>query len=121
MEGARTSSPRCGTDTARLLMGQSEQFAVVPTLVGLAATTAHDVALDAQVLAVDQDPEHSPTVAGVVTEQRPEPGSQVSLGQRVLIWVSTNGQEGGSGGGGGGGGNKPAPTKPTPLTPAGAK
>jgi hypothetical protein len=37
----------------------------------------------------------------------------------VLIWVSPHGQEGG--GGGGGGGNVPAPPKPTPLTPAGAK
>jgi beta-lactam-binding protein with PASTA domain len=99
-------------------MGESEQFTVVPTLVGLTAATAHDVALDAQVLAVDQDPAHSPTVAGVVTEQRPAPGSQVSPGQRVLIWVSTNGPEGG---GGGGGGNLPAPPKPTPLAPAGAK
>ncbi|MDT7568630.1 MAG: hypothetical protein QOC67_2637 [Pseudonocardiales bacterium] len=118
MEGARTLPPRCGNWYRALLMAQSEQFTVVPTLVGLAAATAHDVALDAQVLAVDQDPEHSPTVAGVVTEQRPEPGIQVSPGQRVLIWVSTHGPEGG---GGGGGGNLPAPPKPTPLTPAGAK
>jgi beta-lactam-binding protein with PASTA domain len=97
-------------------MGKTEQLTVVPTLVGLAAATAHDVALDARVLAVDQDPAHSPTVAGVVTDQRPRPGSQVSPGDRVRIWVSTDGPSGGGGGGG-----APVPTKPVPLTPAGAK
>lgn len=41
-------------------MGQRERLAVVPSLVGLVAAAAHDVALDAQLLAVDQDPSHSP-------------------------------------------------------------
>jgi len=98
-------------------MEQQEHNTVVPMLVGLPTATAHDVALDAQVLAVDTDPAHTPTEAGVVTAQQPRPGITVEPGHRVLIWVSKPGGEGG----GGGGGNKPAPTKPTPLSPAGAK
>jgi hypothetical protein len=97
-------------------MGQQEQCTVVPMLVGLPAVTAHDVALDAQVLAVDQDPAHKPTESGVVTAQQPRPGSTVSPGHRVHIWVTKPGD-----GGGGGGGGSPVPSKPTPLTPAGTK
>lgn len=96
-------------------MGQT-QVTVVPPLVGLGAAVAHDIALDAQVLAVDQDPSHSPTVAGVVAAQEPAAGSQVATGHRVRIWVETNPGE--DGGGGGGGGGQPAPSGPTPLTSA---
>jgi beta-lactam-binding protein with PASTA domain len=98
-------------------MGQQEHNTVVPMLVGLPAVTAHDVALDAQVLAVDQNPAHTPHEPGLVTAQHPMPGSSVEPGHRVLIWVSSPGD----GEGGGGGGNTPVPTKPTPLTPAGTK
>lgn len=97
-------------------MGKQEQHTIVPRLVGLPASTAHDVALDAQVLAVDQDPGHKPTEAGVVTAQQPRPGCPVTAGHRVSIWVSPP-----EGGGGGGGGNMPRPSNPTPLEPAGAK
>jgi beta-lactam-binding protein with PASTA domain len=97
-------------------MGQREHNTVVPMLVGLPAVTAHDVALDAQVLAVDQNPTHTPHEPGVVTAQYPRPGSSVETGHRVLIWVSSPGD-----GGGGGGGGSPVPTAPTPLSPAGAK
>jgi beta-lactam-binding protein with PASTA domain len=89
---------------------------VVPSLVGLAAAVAHDVALDAHLLAVDQDPSHSPTVAGVVAAQDPVAGSQVAPAHRVRIWVQTNPCDDGGGGGG-----LPAPSGPTPLTPAGTK
>jgi hypothetical protein len=77
---------------------------------------AHDTALDAQLLAVDQDPSHSPTVAGVVEAQEPVAGSEVVPGHRVRIWVKTN-----PGNDGGGGGGLPVPSGPTPLTPAGTK
>lgn len=89
---------------------------MVPSLVGLAAAVAHDTALDAQLLAVDQDSSHSPTVAGVVEAQEPAAGSQVVPGHRVRIWVKTHPGEDGGGGGGG----LPTPGGPTPLTPAGA-
>lgn len=90
---------------------------MVPSLVGQSATTAHDLALDARVLAVDQDPAHSPNVRGVVAAQQPDPGSKVSTGHRVRIWVRTDPDSGG----GGGGGNQRVPTGPAPLSPAGAK
>ncbi|MGH3671935.1 MAG: PASTA domain-containing protein [Pseudonocardiaceae bacterium] len=93
-------------------MGQ--ELMVVPSLVGLAAVVAHDVALDAQLLAVDQDPSHSPTVAGVVAAQEPAAGSQVTPGHWVRIWVQTD-----PGDDGGGGGGRPVPSGPTPLTSAG--
>lgn len=93
-------------------MGQA-QLTVVPPLVGLAAAVAHDIALDAQLLAVDQDPSHSPTVAGVVAAQEPAAGSQVAAGYRVRIWVQTDPGEDGGGGGGG----LPEPSGPPPLTP----
>ena len=89
---------------------------MVPTLVGLAAAAAHDVALDAQLLAVDQDPRHSATVAGIVAAQEPVAGSHLAPGQKVRIWVTTDPGDGGHGGGG-----LPAPSGPTPLSPAGAK
>lgn len=96
--------------------GGQQRRTVVPTLVGLAAAVAHDVALDARLLAVDQDPGHSPTVAGVVAAQEPAAGSQVAAGHRVRIWVQTN-----PGGDDGGGGGLPTPSGPTPLTSAGTK
>lgn len=100
-------------------MGHREEtLATVPSLVGLTAISAHDLALDAHVLAVDQDPSHSPTVAGVVAAQAPHPGARVSPGERVLIWVRTAPDDGGSGGGGGG---QRVPTGPEPKTPAGVK
>lgn len=89
---------------------------MVPQLVGLAAAVAHDTALDAQLLTVDQDRSRSPTVAGVVAAQEPAAGSQVAAGHRVRIWVQTN-----PGDDGGGGGGRPVPSGPTPLTPAGSK
>jgi beta-lactam-binding protein with PASTA domain len=95
---------------------QQEELTVVPPLVGLAVAAAHDVALDARLLAVDQDPSHSPTVAGIVAAQEPVAGSEVSSGHRVRIWVETNPDDNGDGGGG-----PPVPSGPTPRTPAGAK
>ena len=92
---------------------------MVPQLVGLAAAVAHDTALDAQLLTVDQDRSRSPTVADVVAAQEPAAGSQVAAGYRVRIWVQTN--PGDDGGGGDGGGGRPVPSGPTPLTPAGSK
>lgn len=89
---------------------------MVPPLVGLATAMAHDVALDAQLLAVDQDPSHTPTVAGVVAAQEPVAGRQVNRGHRVRIWVDTN-----PGGDPGGGGGLPVPSGPTPLTSAGTQ
>jgi hypothetical protein len=102
-------------------MGQAETqtLTVVPELLGLTASTAHDVALDAQLLAVDQDPSHSPTVAGVVAAQDPIAGREVALGDHVRIWVRPDNR--GDDDPGGGPGGPPVPTSPKPLEPTGAK
>lgn len=89
---------------------------MVPELVGLAAAEAHDRALDARLLAVDQDPSHTPSEPGTVTAQDPAPGDILPAGRHVKIWVG-----GGPDGGGGGGGGNPKSTEPLPLAPAGAK
>lgn len=98
-------------------MGHEDQTVVVPSLVGLLAANAHDKALDAHLLAVDQDPSHTPSVAGVVTAQEPLPGKQLAVGHRVKIWVDTEPDTGG----GGRGGNQPVSTGPTPVAPGGTK
>ena len=99
-------------------MGQREHLIVVPPLVGLSASVAHDRALDARLLAVDQDPSHTPSAPGTVTAQEPAPGHRARVGQRIMIWVGdpSDGEDGG-----GGGGNQPLPTEPTPVAPAGTK
>lgn len=97
-------------------MGQRQQeLTVVPPLVGLTVAAAHDAALDARLLAVDQDPSHSPTMPGIVAAQDPVADSEVSSGHRVRIWVDTNPDDNGGGGG------PLVPSGPTLLTPAGTK
>jgi hypothetical protein len=102
-------------------MGQAETqtLTVVPELLGLTASIAHDVALDAQLLAVDQDPNHSPTVAGVVAAQDPLAGREVQPGEHVRIWVHRD--DGGGDDDSGGPGGPPVPSSPKPLEPTGAK
>ncbi|HZZ50790.1 MAG TPA: PASTA domain-containing protein [Pseudonocardia sp.] len=102
-------------------MGQAEAqtLTVVPELLGLTANTAHDMALDAQLLAVDQDPSHSPTVAGVVAAQDPLAGREVPAGEHVRIWVRRDSAGGDDDPGGPGG--PPVPSSPKPLEPTGAK
>ena len=113
---------RPGRRQSRTLKGMrrgSTALTRVPELVGLAAPEAHDVALDAQVLAVDQDPHHAATVRGTVTRQKPAPNTQVPPGARVCIWVRSD-PDPGPGRDGGGGGSA-LPQGPSPLRPAGAK
>ena len=93
-----------------------DTLSVVPTLVGLPAGDAHDKALDSQLLAVDQDPSHKASSPGRVTAQMPSPGSQLAVGEQIMIWV-----EDVPGDDGGGGGNQPVPVGPAPVTGAGAR
>jgi beta-lactam-binding protein with PASTA domain len=99
-------------------MGRREVLTVVPKLVGLAVRVAQDVALDAQLLAVDQAPQPSRTATGIVTAQDPPPGSYLPLGSRVRIWVSTDPDDGDERGGRGG---LRLPTGPITVTPSGTK
>lgn len=85
---------------------------MVPQLVGLTAITAHDAALDANLLAVDQDPVHRPSVQGIVTAQDPLPGSRIPTGGTVRIWVTRPEDEGPDDGGRGGSKLPQGPTSP---------
>lgn len=99
-------------------MGRRELLTVVPPLVGLAIRAAQDVALDARLLAVDQAPGPAPRPSGVVVKQDPSPGRYLPPGSRVLIWVTTDPDDGDGPPGRGG---LKRPTGPTKVTPAGTK
>lgn len=99
-------------------MGRREILTVVPALVGLAVRVAQDVALDAQLLAVDEAPRQAPRGTGVVTAQEPSPGCYVCPGSRVRIWVTTDPEDGEGNGGRGG---TRLPTGPVTVAPAGRK
>src|SRR4051812_9370682 len=96
---------------------------VVPELVGLPASEAHDRALDAGVLAVGRNAVHTGAGRGHVNDQEPAPGEERERGSEVGIWIAggaarmptgpdpDDGPEGG-----GGGGVRP---EPSPVGPAG--
>ena len=102
----------------------------VPELVGLSVEEAHDAALDAGLLAVDQgdsDPAPEPGDRGSaparrVYRQDPTADSQVTTGSRVGIWARRPDDPGSDeGGGGGGGGSDLTPTGPLPQSGRGTK
>jgi beta-lactam-binding protein with PASTA domain len=97
-------------------MGYPDVTSVVPTLVGLPAEVAHNRALDSRLLAVDQNPTHKASSPGRVTAQMPSPGSELAVGEQIMIWVEDAPNDDG-----GGGGNQPAPVGPAPVTGVGAK
>jgi hypothetical protein len=98
--------------------------AVVPELVGLPASEAHDRALDAGVLAVGRNAVHTGAGRGHVADQEPAPGEERERGAEVGIWIAGGAArtptgpdpEDGPEGGGGGGGVRP---EPSPVGPAG--
>src|SRR4051812_49952479 len=90
--------------------------AVVPELVGLPASEAHDRALDAGVLAVGRNAVHTGAGRGHVADQEPPPGEERERGSEVGIWIAGGGApppprphppDRPPGGGGGGGGPPP--------------
>jgi beta-lactam-binding protein with PASTA domain len=99
-------------------MGRREILTVVPALVGLGVRAAQDVALDAQLLAVDQAPQPLRSAAGVVTAQDPSPGCYLPPGSHVRIWVTTDPDDGEGRNGRGG---LRLPTGPVTVTPSGTK
>lgn len=62
--------------------------ALVPDLVGVPATDAHDRALDAGVLAVAENAQHTAAGRGRIDRQEPGPGTAVEHGTIVRIWIS---------------------------------
>lgn len=102
----------------------AEDAAVVPELVGLPASEAHDRALDAGVLAVGRNAVHTGAGRAHVADQEPAAGEKRERGAEVGIWIAGGAArtptgpdpEDGPEGGGGGGGVRP---EPSPVGPAG--
>jgi uncharacterized membrane protein YgcG len=108
-----------------------QEKVLVPALIGLEVSDAHDLAFTARVVAVAADPAIPLPTAGVVTAQQPSAGTRVDPADTVAIAVEPRHGGGGGGGGGGddeggggggGGGGRPLPTPPPgPRDPAGTK
>ena len=62
----------------------------VPELVGVVAQEAHDLALDAGMLAVAENARHTGAGRARIDRQDPEPGAEVDHGTIVRIWISTD-------------------------------
>lgn len=90
---------------------KTPDLVLVPALVGLDATRAHEVAMAARLVAVDPEPDTPPTLSGMVVAQQPRPGERIPAGDTITIWIE----------GDGGGGGSPQPDTPSPLDPAGVK
>ncbi|MDD7936037.1 PASTA domain-containing protein [Actinomycetospora straminea] len=68
---------------------ESGTTARVPELVGVPAAEAHDRALDAGLLAVPENAWHTAAGRAHIARQDPEPGTAVSTGSIVRIWIGT--------------------------------
>jgi beta-lactam-binding protein with PASTA domain len=91
-----------------------EEHVLVPALVGLSVSDAHELAFEARVVVVAGDPDEPLPVAGVVTAQAPGAGTRVDPAAAVAIAVDPDP-------GGGGGGRRFAPLPPGPRDPSGSK
>lgn len=98
-------------------MSDQEEKVLVPALVGLEVSDAHELAFEARVVVVAADPDKPLPVTGIVTAQAPSAGTRVAPAHAVAIAVDPAG-----GGGGGGGGGRPLTTPPPgPRDPSGTK
>jgi beta-lactam-binding protein with PASTA domain len=89
-----------------------QEKVLVPALVGLEVSEAHELAFRARVVAVAADPDEELPVAGVVVDQQPRAGVAVAPAAAVAVIVETSG---------GGGGRPVGPPAPEPQDPAGTK
>jgi beta-lactam-binding protein with PASTA domain len=94
--------------------GQEEKV-LVPALVGLEVSAAHELAFEARVVVVAADPDDPLPATGVVTAQAPAAGTRVNPAAAVAVAVDPGG------GGGGGGGRRLTPPPPGPRDPYGEK
>jgi beta-lactam-binding protein with PASTA domain len=92
-----------------------EEKVLVPALVGLEVSDAHELAFEARVVVVSADPDVPLPVAGTVVAQAPSAGTRVAPAHPVVVAVDTGG------GGGGGGGRKLTTPPPGPRDPSGSK
>lgn len=96
-------------------MSTQEEKVLVPALVGLEVSDAHELAFEARVVVVSADPDVPLPVAGTVVAQAPSAGTRVAPAHPVVVAVDTGG------GGGGGGGRKLTTPPPGPRDPSGSK
>lgn len=62
----------------------------VPQLTGVPANDAHDLALDAGLLAVPENAYHTAAGRAHIERQEPEAGTRVEKGSIVRIWISSD-------------------------------
>ena len=96
-------------------MSGQEEKVLVPALVGLEVSAAHELAFEARVVVVAADPDEPLPATGVVTAQAPSAGTRVHPAAAVAVAVDPGG------GGGGGGGRRLTPPPPGPRDPYGEK
>jgi beta-lactam-binding protein with PASTA domain len=92
-----------------------EEKVLVPALVGLEVSDAHELAFEARVVVVAADPDEPLPAAGIVTAQAPTAGTRVDPAAAVAVAVDAQG------GGGGGGGRRLKTPPPGPRDPSGSK
>jgi beta-lactam-binding protein with PASTA domain len=96
-------------------VGVHEEKVLVPALVGLELSDAHELAFEARVVLVAADPDEPLPLTGTVVAQAPRAGTRVAPAHAVAIAVET------AGGGGGGGGRRLTTPPPGPRDPSGSK
>lgn len=96
-------------------MSGQEQKVLVPALVGLDVSDAHELAFEARVVVVAADPDEPLPLTGTVVAQSPIAGTRVEPAHPVVIAVESRG------GGGGGGGRRLTTPPPGPRDPSGMK
>jgi beta-lactam-binding protein with PASTA domain len=97
-------------------VSEPEEKVLVPALVGLDVSDAHELAFEARVVVVTADPDEPLPVTGTVIAQTPSAGTRVPPAAPVAIAVDKGG-----GGGGGGGGRRLTTPPPGPRDPFGTK
>jgi hypothetical protein len=95
------------------VVSDQEEKVLVPALVGLQVSEAHELAFEARVVVVAADPDEPLPVTGTVIAQAPGAGTRVAPAHPVAIAVET--------GGGGGGGRRLTTPPPGPRDPSGSK
>ncbi|TWF79216.1 PASTA domain-containing protein [Pseudonocardia hierapolitana] len=96
-------------------MSEREDKVLVPALVGLDVSDAHELAFEARVVVVAADPDEPLPATGVIIAQAPAAGTRVAPAHPVAVAVETGG------GGGGGGGRRLTTPPPGPRDPSGMK
>jgi beta-lactam-binding protein with PASTA domain len=96
-------------------VSEREEKVLVPALIGLDVSDAHELAFEARVVVVTADPDEPLPATGTVIAQTPSAGTRVPPAAPVAIAVEKGG------GGGGGGGRRLTTPPPGPRDPFGTK